>query len=178
MRRVYRSWAAFYSIIEETESKIIMEYIEAIKKWIRLPNQSAVFLAGGITGCPDWQGELVTLLKDTNYAIFNPRQKNFPINNPAAAWLQIEWEFEYLRKADIISFWFSAEGTQPIVMYELGAWSMSDKPIVVGIESGFWREQDVYIQTSLARPDVFIVDNLLDLANQIKVAELKLIVEI
>lgn len=151
-----------------------MEYVEAPQKWTRLPNQPAVFLAGGITGCPDWQGELVALLKDTNYAIFNPRQKNFPIDDPAAAELQIRWEFEYLRKADIISFWFSAEGTQPIVMYELGAWSMSEKPIVVGVEPGFWRAQDVFIQTSLARPDVFVVDTLLDLAHHIKVFALNL----
>lgn len=150
-----------------------MEYIEALGEWDKSSNQLAVFLAGGITGCPDWQKELTELLKDTNCIVLNPRRKNFPINDPDAARLQIQWEFDRLREADIVSFWFSSEGVQPIVMYELGAWSMSTKPIVVGIEPGFWRGQDVYIQTALARPDVRIVNNLQDLAGQIRAFEVR-----
>jgi len=150
-----------------------MEYIEAPTNWLNSSPTSAVFLAGGITGCPDWQSELVKLLAKTNYVVFNPRRENFPIDDPEAAPLQIRWEFNYLRKADVISFWFPAEGVRPIVMYELGAWSMTDKPIVVGVEPGFWREQDVSIQTSLVRPELHIVDNLEDLANQLKTLEAK-----
>jgi hypothetical protein len=34
----------------------------------------AVFLAGGITGCPDWQAELVRMLADVPVALLNPRR--------------------------------------------------------------------------------------------------------
>lgn len=145
-----------------------MEYIEAPQKWSRPSSQPSIFLAGGITGCPEWQRELIKLLIDTNFIIFNPRRENFPIDDPEAAQEQIQWEFDRLRDADIISFWFSSEGVQSIVLYELGAWSMTNKRILVGVEPGFWREQDVYVQTQLSRPDVEIVNTLGDLADQIK----------
>ncbi len=107
----------------------------------------------------------------TNFAILNPRRANFPIDSPDAAELQIRWEFEHLRKADIISFWFCKETIQPIVLYELGAWSMTKKPIVVGVEPGYEREQDVRIQTNLIRPDVRILNTLEALANELRLYE-------
>jgi hypothetical protein len=149
-----------------------MEYIEAPKNWTRLPDQPAVFLAGGITGCPDWQQEMRLLLGMTNYAVLNPRRKNFPIHEGAsAAELQIKWEFYHLRKADVISFWFCKETVQPIVLYELGAWSMTDKPIAVGVEPGYIRELDVRIQVDLVRPDIRILTTLDDLANELRLYE-------
>lgn len=131
-------------------------------------NKPSVFLAGGITGCPDWQTELVKLLGDADIIIVNPRRENFPIDDPDAALAQIKWEFEMLRKVTVISFWFSAEGVQPIAMYELGAWSMGKyNPIVVGVEPGFWREADVRIQTNFVRPLLEIHDNLEAMAENI-----------
>lgn len=145
-----------------------MEYIEAPKTWHRLPGQPGVFLAGGITNCPNWQIEMRKLLGMTNYAVLNPRRANFSMGNPDAAELQIRWEFEHLRKADVISFWFCKETIQPIVLYELGAWSMTDKPIAIGIEPGYQREQDVRIQTALARPGIRILTTLEELANELR----------
>lgn len=53
------------------------------------------FLAGGITGCKDWQKQVIDYLEnqpDTdNLVIFNPRRENFPINDPSAAEEQIKW---------------------------------------------------------------------------------------
>ena len=148
-----------------------MEYIECPKTWERLPKQPSVFLAGGISGCPDWQKEIARLLVMTNYAVLNPRRKDFK-NGPEAAELQIRWEFEYLRKADIISFWFCKESLQPIALYELGAWSMTNKPVIVGVEKGYARALDVVIQTALVRPSIRIVGTLEDLAYQIKQQEI------
>jgi len=147
-----------------------MEYIESPKNWERLPHQPAVFLAGGISGCPDWQFELTHLLVMTNCAVLNPRRKTFK-DTPEFAELQIRWEFDHLRKADLISFWFCKDTVQPIVLYELGAWSMTDKPLAVGIEHGYRRELDVRVQLSLVRPEVRIVDTLEDLANGIRIFE-------
>src|SRR5262249_54129317 len=88
----------------------------------------------------------------------------FPIDDPGAAEEQIRWEFEHLRKADAILFWFPGETLCPIALYELGAWSMTDKPLFVGTHPAYARRQDVLIQTRLARPDVPVTESLADLA--------------
>jgi hypothetical protein len=94
-------------------------------------------------------------------------RKDFPIDDPGAAEAQIKWEHHYLRRAGSISFWFPKETLCPIVLYELGAWSMTAKPLAVGVEPGYEREADVRIQTRLTRPDVPILDNLEALAAQV-----------
>ena len=75
--------------------------------------------------------------------------------DPDAAKDQIAWEYNALRLADIVSFWFCKETIQPIVLYELGATLMRsmepDGPkVVIGMEHGYPRAQDVEIQTKLA----------------------------
>lgn len=130
--------------------------------------KKSLFLAGGITGCPDWQSQVVTGLKDTDLELFNPRRENFPIHNPDAALEQISWEYRYLRNAHAILFWFPSETLCPIVLYELGAWSKTDKPLFVGIDLKYQRRHDVEIQTKLARPDVTIVYSLEDLIEKVK----------
>ena len=127
-----------------------MEYVECPKVWEPLPDQPSVFLAGGITGCPDWQRELARELVLTNYAVLNPRRKQFPIDNPAAAEEQITWEFRYLRKSHVVVFWFCKETIQPIALFELGALTQSrTRNILIGVEPGYPREQDIYIQMKL-----------------------------
>ena len=144
-----------------------MKYIEAPQEYdIRLLSDS-LFLAGGITNCPEWQSEMVMLLSDTDITILNPRRKNFPIDDPEAARQQITWEFHALRDVDTISFWFCKETICPIVLYELGTWNVSDKHIFIGMDPEYQRRQDVEIQTKLVRPDLEIVYSLLDLSKQI-----------
>lgn len=125
----------------------------------------SVFLAGGITGCPNWQSVIVEQLRNTPLTLFNPRREQFPIHDLAASAFQIRWEHDHLRKADAILFWFPCETLCPIALYELGAWSMTNKPIFVGVHPQYQRHQDVQIQTALVRPDVEIVNSLEDLAN-------------
>lgn len=149
----------------------IMIYIEACKNWKKLPGQFALFLAGGIVGCPDWQQEMVELLSDTDLTLLNPRRVDFPIHNSNVAYEQIVWEYKYLRKADIIQFWFAEETLQPIVLYELGIWAASNKPIFVGIHPEYRRRQDVEIQIGLVRPSVEIVYSLQELSQQIKMVK-------
>ncbi|HRT03411.1 MAG TPA: nucleoside 2-deoxyribosyltransferase domain-containing protein, partial [Candidatus Diapherotrites archaeon] len=129
-----------------------------------------LFLAGGITSCPDWQSEIIEMIKDLpNLIVYNPRRKDFPINDPNSAEVQISWEYEHLRDADIISFWFSEGSLNPIVLYELGRWgNSSNKEIVIGIDPKYERKKDVIIQTKLSRPDVKIVDSLEELSEEIK----------
>lgn len=150
-----------------------MIYVEAPNRITE--NKVSLFLAGGITGCPDWQSEMVKSLDDLDIVVYNPRRKNFPIGDPDAAPKQIKWEYDMLRKSEIISFWFCKETMCPIVLFELGAWSMTGKPLTVGMDPKYERRQDVEIQLSLARPEIEIRYNLeelcadvIELTNQVK----------
>jgi hypothetical protein len=128
----------------------------------------SLFLAGGITGCPDWQRDLLALLADIDLVFFNPRRHNYPINVPDLAEEQITWEFEHLRRADAIVFWFPRETLCPIALYELGAWSMTAKHLFVGAHPDYSRRVDVATQTRLARPDVRVVSALPELASAVR----------
>ena len=145
--------------------------IEAPNEIYSLKNNGNVklFLAGGITNCPDWQKEVIEELKIIdNLTIYNPRRANFPIGDPDAAEQQITWEFNQLRDADIVIFWFSRGSLNPIVLYELGMWGNSnERPILIGIDPEYERKQDVVIQTTLARPEVPIFDSLKDMVDAV-----------
>ena len=133
------------------------------------PIYTSVFLAGGISGCRDWQREVIEELKYADLSVFNPRREYFDITNKKASHEQIKWEFERLEQMDIFSMYFcNSYSDQPICMYELGRnilrmqnrfprdWQMR---IAVGIEEGYMREDDVIIQLSLCAPGAFVYSN-------------------
>lgn len=157
-------------MIEQTELFIDWAYMEAPDRLkegtLEQYNLPTIFLAGGITGCPDWQSAIRTML--TGVYIFNPRRKDFPIGDPNAALEQITWEHDHLRLADAILFWFPCETLCPIVLYELGTWSMQfHKPIFIGVHPDYKRKQDVEIQTKLVRPEVAIAYSVQELAHNV-----------
>ena len=131
------------------------------------------FLAGGITNCPDWQSEVIKQLFDFTLGpfepvIFNPRRENFPIEDKSAAFQQIEWEYDMLEKCNIFSMYFSSgESDQPICMYELGRNILRiqmrypsdwEDRIIISVEDGYRRKQDVLIQTELATNNKIFVN--------------------
>lgn len=143
-----------------------MKTITAIEKYEkRSSDEIFTFLAGGITNCKEWQNAVLNKLNefeiDDNLIIFNPRRKNFPINDPTASFDQIRWEFDYLEQCDIFSMYFDGptQSDQPICFYELGRnlermktkfpenW---DKRIIITVNYQFKRTSDVIIQTMLA----------------------------
>jgi hypothetical protein len=132
-----------------------------------------LFLAGGITNCPDWQAEFVDKLEDTNLWIYNPRRDHFDVNDPSVSTEQIEWEHERLVKAEIVSFWFCKETLCPITLFELGA-ALQNYPsprVIIGIEPGYAREFDVREQTRLVQgygPKIPIYNDLNDMANYLR----------
>jgi len=142
---------------------------------ILLPkNEHSIFLAGGISGCTNWQQDVSKVLgrgnEDTlpNLVIFNPRRDDFPIDDPDAAHEQIEWEEHALRYVDAIMFWFTDATLQPIAMFELGRWSVQKKPLFVGRHPDYERRQDIDIQMSLVRPNMPVRNNLMDMVSDIK----------
>lgn len=157
-----------------------MKVITAIEEYTKQENDICVFLAGGITNCPEWQDEVIEGLKNIDpnkyrisfddLVIFNPRRKNFPIHDPNASEEQIKWEFRMLEQCDIFSMYFSGgESDQPICMYELGrnivriqnkfpaSW---DKRIVVTSSPNYRRYKDVIIQTTLATNNILSEENI------------------
>lgn len=130
----------------------------------------SIFLAGGITNCENWQKEIIKELEFEDITIFNPRQKNFDINDNSASIKQITWEFERLEQMDIFSMYFcNSSSDQPICMYELGRniirmqnrfpndWQ--DR-IIISVENGYKRSQDVIIQTALCASHLFVDNNV------------------
>jgi len=93
--------------------------------------------------------------------------KDFPINDPSASTEQIEWEFDHLRKAEAILFWFPQESVCPIALYELGAWCMTEKQLFIGVHPEYERKIDIEEQTRLVRPEIQLVYSLRDLADQV-----------
>lgn len=174
-----------------------MQYVEAPYFDFWESDAIKVFLAGGITDCPDWQAEAVRLFDaydgepeagrlpasweriqlahlgpsdtvelggfarpvSTELMVLSPRRANFPIHDPAAAAEQIEWEYQALRAADVVLFWFpKSTSAQPIALFELGAHSANPvKRIVVGADPAYSRRQDVEIQLRLVRGPRFPV---------------------
>lgn len=145
-----------------------MKVITAPEYYELKDGEISVFLAGGITNCPEWQDEVIKELEkifhntsiNDKIVVFNPRRKNFPINKPEESTKQIEWEFNALLECDIFSMYFSSgESDQPICLYELGrnltrlqwlnpaGW---EDQIVLSVFNGYRRRNEVIIQTSLA----------------------------
>lgn len=116
-------------------------------------------MAGGITGCKDWQNDAISQLSSLPICIFNPRRHTF---DPKSFSLdrcdpeeQITWEFEMLNRASVIVFYFPEESVCPIALYELGrfnalAVNLPRQKIFVGTHPGYPRRKDVEIQTWLA----------------------------
>lgn len=143
-----------------------MTYIEAPHEY--QGTERSVFLAGGISHTADWQSVLRDLLAHENIALLNPRRKAYDYEDLSAERQQIGWEYAHLRKADAILFWFPEESVAPIALFELGAHTMTNKPIFVGVHPKYERRSDVEIQLSLVRPDIEIVYDLESLSGQIK----------
>jgi hypothetical protein len=121
----------------------------------------SVFLAGGITGCPEWQAELIHRLTgtvDNSTVILNPRRPNFDMAN--SSWLtneQIEWEYDYLKLADHKLFWFPKESICPIALFELGKeLGRGGINMLIGCDPEYSRIVDIQLQCKLEYKDVIV----------------------
>ena len=122
-------------------SRRTVRHVRAPERWSG--RGASLFLAGGISGCVDWQSVAVDLFRslETRVVLLDPRRVVPPTAREARG--QITWEFRNLRRADAILFWFPRETVCPIVLYELGAWAMTDKSMFVGTDLAYSRRVDV-----------------------------------
>lgn len=124
-----------------------------------------VFMAGGITGCDNWQKYVIEKLDNfkSNVVLLNPRRANFDTTDPTYAEEQIKWEFHYLKVAKTVMFWFPEGGLCSITLFELG-WILGlGKKFEVGCHPKYVRAFDVNIQVRLRHPRKKIYDNLEEL---------------
>jgi hypothetical protein len=121
----------------------------------------SVFLAGGITNCPDWQETAARALLGRGMVVFNPRRGEYLLDDPAEAARQIAWEHRHLHLAGATLFWFPAgSALQPIALFELGAALGEGRRLAVGVEPGYPRALDVREQVALARPGLPVHEKL------------------
>lgn len=127
-----------------------------------------LFIAGGISNCPDWQGAFIELLGDLPTHAYNPRRWVYEEGGDVAR-EQIAWEFNALTASDTVSFWFPKETLCPITLFELGRFSHEkNTTLFVGVHPEYARKFDVVEQMRLARPEVQIATSLEDLARQVR----------
>lgn len=129
----------------------------------------AIFLAGGISGCPTWQDHAIERLCQTDFIVLNPRRPLYN-DNIEEGRKQIRWERFHMEQADLILFWFPKETACPITLFELGTWVYTQKPLWIGTHPEYPKRFDVEIQYRLARSDGDIADDLdklLDMLGQV-----------
>lgn len=133
----------------------------------------STFLAGGITGCPDWQKEFISLCENYKPVIklrnilVNPRRNNFDVSNLNMSIEQIDWEYSHLRKCDILLFWFPKETLCPISLLELGAAMEREVTLIVGCHPEYQRRFDVEYQLKISRPTIKMAQSLSQLVTQL-----------
>ena len=110
-----------------------------------------LFLAGGISNCPDWQTDAALTLETMDeLVVANPRRSEGLEKTGVEAAKQIAWEHDALKRADTILFWFPEETLCPITLFELGVQvGKLDKKMFVGAHPNYARRFDIVQQMSL-----------------------------
>jgi hypothetical protein len=132
-------------------------------------NKRKLFLAGGISNCPDWQQEVIKELQDENIVVFNPRRpiiidrKNLKVSRE-----QIAWEHYYLREATEVLFWFPNTSVCPIALFELGGCLERNQVVYVGCDVNYDRIVDLVIQIEMSKRPIKLVHSIKDLLKQVK----------
>lgn len=61
-----------------------------------VPSSVDLFLAGGITNCPDWQADAIEMLEDgSDIVVANPRRDRLLDHEGEDAAYQIRWEYDF-----------------------------------------------------------------------------------
>lgn len=127
-----------------------------------------IFMAGGITGCPDWQSEFQTIIKShteisDDFVMVNPRRPNFDVRDPSMSEQQIEWEAKWLERAWLTTFYFPPDSLCPITLFELGKQLGLGRNVLVAAHSDYARKIDLVHQLRLMRPDARLISGELPL---------------
>lgn len=116
-------------------------------------SKPSIFVAGGISDCPDWQEDIVSIIDLSKYDVINPRRVGGFDRTGATAEAQITWEAYALDRVSTYLFWFPKETLCPITLFELGKVLEMAKQasisIIVGWHENYAREFDLRVQLRL-----------------------------
>lgn len=118
-----------------------------------------IFLAGGVTYSPNWQKEALEMLAGTDLIVANPRRDEIISAVGDTARQQIIWEFENLKSAKVVLFWFPSAETI-ITFLELGKELARKSRIFVGVDPDYNRRFDIETQVHLELPSAVIYTTL------------------
>lgn len=127
-----------------------------------------VFLAGGISNCPNWQNEFIRSMEDDEVYLINPRRDDFDVNDVDMEYQQIKWEFDHFKMADAVVFWFPSDTLCPITLLEYGKELCGQRPLFVGTDPKYARRRDIIIQGTLAGRVKTVHDSLESLIQAVK----------
>lgn len=129
-----------------------MIVIQAPSHLLREDNNTLIFLAGSIEmgQAENWQKELIEVLNKPYNTILNPRRDDWD-----STWVQsidndqfkkqVDWELNYLEKADLVIFYFAKNTKSPITLLELGLISGLNKKAIIYCDPDFWRRGNIEI---------------------------------
>ncbi len=140
-----------------------------------------IFMAGGITGCSEWQQKLwvnvsgdYRLTSDAEMSIkypmvtmYNPRRSNFDVNDATMFEDQIVWENVKLDASDLVVFWFTKDTIQPITLLELGKELGKGSHIIIGRDDDYERADDIELQAKLCGYKDYFYNTLEDLSTAV-----------
>lgn len=131
---------------------------------IRSKCNRSIFLAGGISNCPDWQKEAAQRIADSvdDCIVYNPRRNDFDMAAyEEVSRQQIIWEYHALRMSTANLFWFPEETLCPITLFEYGSAieRLHAGAVMCGTHINYQRRFDLIEQTRL-RSGMPILDNL------------------
>lgn len=149
-----------------------MDIIQSPTEHDTIFTKDRLFLAGGISNCPDWQYDICTRLKQKSgdVTVYNPRRIGDLAFNTEDAREQILWEHRHLIRSTHMLFWFPKETLCPITLFELGKHTARfftrypEKPrLFVGMHPEYARRFDLEVQLPLMIPAIKLYYSLDDL---------------
>lgn len=114
-------------------------------------SNTSIFLAGSIDmgRAVNWQDQIVNALSDDDVTIFNPRREDWD-----ASWIedisdenfsiQVNWELNNLKRADLVVFYFDPDGRAPITLLELGL-CITTKNCLICCPDGYWKKGNIQV---------------------------------
>lgn len=137
------------------------------------PSDFLIFLVGSIEmgTAIDWQTTISQHLIDFAITILNPHRDDWDSSweqrksNPQF-YGQVEWELNYLSRADLILMYFVPDTKLPISLLELGLYANSHK-LFVACPDEFWRKGNIEMICERYRIPLFLgLPSLLDFTKQ------------
>jgi hypothetical protein len=118
-------------------------------------DRPALYLLGGITGCPDWQSLVCKKLQSASKGtIFNPRREYFE-RTEVSLREQANWAYLAAWTSNVLAFWFSeGESQQAIATFELGLhlgryMAGIGTKIVVGVHPSYVNRRELEMQIEM-----------------------------